>query len=51
LCDFGNYEHFAENILIALNELGRFTQNNIQKSYKYDWKIIEEDILSVYQQL
>ena len=49
LCDFGDYKHFAENILIALNESGRFTQNNIQKSYKYDWKIIGEDILSIYQ--
>ena len=51
LCDFGDYEHFAENILIALNEFGRFTQNNIKKSLNYDWKVIGDDILNVYQLL
>lgn len=51
LCDFGNYEQFADNILIALNESRRFTQNNIQKAFNYDWMLIGNEILSVYQLL
>ena len=51
LCDYGDCDQFATNILELLSNSTSFIQQNIQKSMQYNWSVITKEVLSVYQTL